>query len=96
MVRDKGVCPCPWCLIPKTKFHHFGFLSDAVQRVKKLHQYFRDRIVATRNAIYKHGAPIKGAVPEFYLKPLSLVPTFVCCLFLFSSRSNIFLQEHLC
>ncbi|KIM55149.1 hypothetical protein SCLCIDRAFT_88985, partial [Scleroderma citrinum Foug A] len=19
MVRDKGVCPCPWCLIPKTK-----------------------------------------------------------------------------
>ena len=76
-IRDKGICPCPRCIIPKTEFHRLGFVSDALRRISKIRCYFRERVVAARNAIYNSGAPIKGAFPELQLKDLSLVPTFV-------------------
>ncbi|KIJ58626.1 hypothetical protein HYDPIDRAFT_33994 [Hydnomerulius pinastri MD-312] len=41
----------------------------------KIRQYLENSILAARDAIYKLGAPIKGVVPERWLKTLSLVPT---------------------
>jgi len=75
-------------MIPKEDFYRLGFLSDASQRLSKIRLYFRERVAAARDAIYKHGAPIKGAFPELQLKVLSLVPTFVCCPFLISTDIN--------
>lgn len=76
-IRDKGNCPCPKCLIPKSNFARLGLLSDLAVRTTKICEYFLDLIVAAHDTIYKQGVPIKGSVPEHYLKPFSLVPTFV-------------------
>ena len=76
-IRDKGSCPCPRCLVPKVDFHRVGLLSDMSQRISKVRSYLREKIAATRAAIYNTGAPIKGSVPEAHLKEKSLVPTFV-------------------
>ncbi|KAI6122721.1 hypothetical protein EDD16DRAFT_1691796 [Pisolithus croceorrhizus] len=74
-IRDKGECPCPCCIIPKANFYKLGLLSDLMARATKIRQYFCNRITAAHTAIYKLGAPIKGAAPEQHLKSLSLVPT---------------------
>jgi hypothetical protein len=42
-----------------------------------MRQFIKDAIIAARNAIYKAGAPIKGATVERLLKEFSLVPTLV-------------------
>ena len=76
-IRDKGICPCPRCLIPRTEFHRLGLLSDMSHRTSQIHTYMWDKVAAARNAIYKLGSPIKGTVPEAHLKATSLVPTFV-------------------
>ena len=75
-------------MIPKTEFYRLGFLSDVSQRLSKICLYFQERVAAACNAIYKHGAPIKGAFPELQLKAFSLVPTFVCCPFSISTNIN--------
>ena len=77
-IRDKGICPCPWCMIPKKDFCRLGFVSDASQRISQIRLYFHNQVAAAHDAIYKLGAPIKGAFPESQLKDFSLVPTFVC------------------
>lgn len=76
-IRDKGNCPCPRCLIPKTEFHRLGLLSDISHRISKIRSYLHDKVTAARAAIYNGGAPIKGSVLEAYLKENSLVPTLV-------------------
>ena len=65
-------------MIPKKDFCHLGFVSDASQRISQICLYFHNQVAAAHNAIYKLGAPIKGAFPESQLKDFSLVPTFVC------------------
>jgi len=74
-------------MIPKKDFYRLGFISDASQRISKIHFYFRNRVAAARDAIYKLGAPIKGAFPESQLRDFSLVPTFVCYYLLLVSAS---------
>ncbi|KAF8835227.1 hypothetical protein BDN67DRAFT_1015721 [Paxillus ammoniavirescens] len=70
-IRDKGDCPCPHCLLPKSQFHRLGLLSDISARLTKVHRYLQTQITAARDAIYKLGAPIKGADPEQNLKQCS-------------------------
>jgi hypothetical protein len=76
-IRDMGNCPCPQCLVPKTDFHRLGLLSDVSHRISQMRSYMREKVSAAHAAIYKFGSPIKGTVPEAYLKAMSLVPTFV-------------------
>lgn len=76
-IQDKGNCPCPYCLIPKTDFPHLSLLADFTMRTAKIWQYFQDQVRCVHNLIYKSGSPIKGTILEHYLKNLSLVPTFV-------------------
>lgn len=85
-IRDKGNCPCPRCLIPKSQFNRIGYLQDLSQRMKQLRTYFTEKVTQARNAIYTCGAPIKGDLVESILKPFSLVPTIVS-LFYSSIRS---------
>ena len=28
-IRDKGLCPCPWCLVPKSKLDQTGMKRDS-------------------------------------------------------------------
>ena len=76
-IRDKGYCPCLWCLIPKKDFHLLGLLTDLSQRMSRAWSYIHDKVSAARTAIYNLGSPIKGTLPEGHLKDTSLVPTFV-------------------
>jgi hypothetical protein len=46
-------------------------------RLARTRQFLKDTVIAARNAIYKAGAPIKGAAVERLLKEFSLVPTLV-------------------
>ncbi|KIK33529.1 hypothetical protein CY34DRAFT_99446 [Suillus luteus UH-Slu-Lm8-n1] len=74
-IRDKGICPCPRCLLPKSHFGGIGLRADMSGRLARTCQFLKDTVIAARNAIYKGGAPIKGAAVERLLKEFSLVPT---------------------
>jgi hypothetical protein len=80
-IRDKGICPCPRCLTPKSQFNRIGYLQDLSQRVKQLRRYFTEKVTQARNAMFTCGAPIKGDLVESILKPFSLVPTVVSLIF---------------
>ncbi|KIO07303.1 hypothetical protein M404DRAFT_136171 [Pisolithus tinctorius Marx 270] len=71
-IHDKGNFPCPQCLIAKEDFSRLGLRSDASRRFTKIRQYFSDRILAARNAIYRLGCPIKGNSFADILGPLGL------------------------
>ena len=76
-IRDKGLCPCPRCMIPKSKFLQVGWWNDIKARVSQARTYMQDKVVAARHAIYRLGVPIKGVTVEHLLKDYSLVPTLV-------------------
>ncbi|KIK14293.1 hypothetical protein PISMIDRAFT_17380 [Pisolithus microcarpus 441] len=74
-IRDKGLCPCPRCCLPKSSFNRLGFASDLTGRLTHTRAYARAKICAARRAIYQFGNPVKGTVVERILKDCSLVPT---------------------
>ena len=76
-IRNKGHCPCPQCLIPKSCFSHTSLWNDIKAQISQACTYMQSKIISARDAIYQHGAPIKGAVVEHLLKDSSLVPTLV-------------------
>jgi len=76
-IRDKGLYPCPRCLLPKSSFNHLGLLSDLKERLSHAQTYLRKVICDARRKIYELGKPIKGTAVEGILKDKSLVPTLV-------------------
>ncbi|KIK11741.1 hypothetical protein PISMIDRAFT_122141 [Pisolithus microcarpus 441] len=74
-IRDKGLCPCPRCCLPKSSFSRLGFTSDRTGRLTRARFYARNKICAARRAIYQFGNPIKGTAVERILKDCSLVLT---------------------
>ena len=76
-IRDKGYCPCPRCIIPKSNFSQVGWWNDIKARVSQARTYMQDKVIAARDVIYQLGAPIKGVTVERLLKDYSLVPTLV-------------------
>ncbi|KIM52021.1 hypothetical protein SCLCIDRAFT_90843, partial [Scleroderma citrinum Foug A] len=69
-ICDKGYCPCPWCIIPKSKFWQVGWWNDIKARVSQARTNMQDKIVVARDAIYQLGAPIKGNAFTERLSPL--------------------------
>ena len=86
-IRDKGLCPCPRCLIPKKKLDCVGHIADANIRINQARKYqnIMELVKKARKAIYEQGAPIGGVYVQRLLKPTSSVPTlvsserFACC-----------------
>jgi hypothetical protein len=78
-VRDKGLCPCPRCLVPKAKVDKIGYLQDSRDRIKKARSYSHDLITRARDFVYKLGFNVKSAAIDRLLKSTSLVPTYVSC-----------------
>ncbi|KIM61801.1 hypothetical protein SCLCIDRAFT_25468 [Scleroderma citrinum Foug A] len=74
-ICDKGLYPCPRCLLPKSSFHRLGSLSDLKRQLCYAQTYLREMVCAVRRKIYELGNPIKGTVVERILKDKSLVPT---------------------
>ena len=76
-IRDKGLCPCPRCLVPKLKLDQTGMKHDANFRLKNARTYLYTCVQKARDAIYKSAAAIAGAVVNRSLKATSSVPTLV-------------------
>ena len=76
-IRNKGLHPCPRCLIPKTKLDETGMKRDSGFRLKNVRTYLFDYVQIARNAIYNLGAAITGEVVNRLLKTTSSVPTTV-------------------
>jgi hypothetical protein len=76
-VRDKGLCPCPRCLVRKVDIDKVGQKRDSRDRITKARTYLGDMIRTARRFIYDLGFNIDSAAVEQVLKPQSLVPTLV-------------------
>lgn len=83
-IQDKGNYPCPLCWTLKILFNCTGYLRDTAQRMKWLCIYFSEKVFQACNAIYTHGASIKGGLVECLLKLFSLVPVVVSLIFLYA------------
>jgi hypothetical protein len=77
-VRDKGLCPCPRCLVRKSEINKLGQKLDARYRVTQARAYLGDIITSARNFIYKLGFGVGSAAVKRLLKEKSWVPTRVC------------------
>jgi hypothetical protein len=80
-IRDKGICPCPRCLTPKSKMDQTGAKRDSQFREENVRKYLLDYVCAARDAIYKNAFAIGGAIIDRLLKPTSSVPTLVSLFF---------------
>jgi hypothetical protein len=76
-IRDKGLCPCPRCLISKSKLDKLGLRRDILVRIKKPRKFMADMVESARKAIYNLANPIDGAAVNRLLKDFSGVPTEV-------------------
>ncbi|KAK7024548.1 hypothetical protein VNI00_016223 [Paramarasmius palmivorus] len=74
-IRDKGLCPCPRCLTPKSAFWRMGMKLDLRFRLKNVRRYLLHTVLQVRKYIHEYGWPIKGKHIEQLLKPISAVPT---------------------
>jgi hypothetical protein len=76
-IRDKGLCPCPRCLIEKTKIDLLGQVRDLAQRISHSRSILYDGVQTARRFIYQLATPINGTAVDQLLKPTSSVPTVV-------------------
>ena len=72
-IWDKGLCPCPQCLIPKLKLDKTGMKRDSKFRLQNNRTYLFDRVLIARNAIYNSTAAIAGAAINRLLKATSSI-----------------------
>ncbi|KIM78572.1 hypothetical protein PILCRDRAFT_11038 [Piloderma croceum F 1598] len=77
-IRDKGYCPCPRCLIPRSHFHNLGMVQDMKQR-KTLARFDdenrRRKVDIAREIIYEKNYAVNSPAVEVILKEQSLVLT---------------------
>ena len=79
-VRNNGDCPCPRCLIPKSRCHLLGTKRDKSQRTSLArvdNLRYRAKISSARDLIYIQERTVDGKPVQHFLKPQSLVPTEV-------------------
>ena len=79
-IRDNGLCPCPRCLMPKTKLDRMGQHWDFEFRMREVRQYLLGKVQQARNIIYKLGQAVSGTGVDGVLKSTSSVPTVVSAL----------------
>ena len=76
-IRDKGLCPCPHCLVPKTHLDRLGLKLDIKNQITQFQQYMADKVKAARRIIFQHARLITSTNVEAFLKSFSGVPTEV-------------------
>ena len=81
-------CPCPRCLIAKSRIPRLGMQVDKRARQKLIRvdsEAIQNTITLARRRMFQDGINITSVVVDRLLKPKSLVPTHVS---LFSSFHN--------
>ena len=79
-IRNLGLCPCPWCIIPLSGAHLIGTKGDRQARtlLAQVNDDARKHWISiARAAIYQQNYNIDSAAMDRMLKPQSLVPTSV-------------------
>lgn len=76
-IRDRGLCPCPRCLVPRVDLDKLGHSRDAMRRTVTSRSFDTQRIGLARGLIYDSGISLSSVKLERLLKPCSLVPTIV-------------------
>jgi len=84
MIRDKGNCPCPRCLVSKEQLDKVGLKRDTKFRLKNPRTFMLNQIQQARRWIYEKARSITSRAVEDLLKPTSSVPTMVviCVIYL--------------
>jgi len=85
-LRYLALCPCPRCLLLKSKIPLIGLKTDLKQRIKLLRMDSdarRETIEIARRLMFEEGINITSKRIEELLRPHSLVPTRVSHLFSF-------------
>ena len=95
-IRDKGLCPCPRCLVSKSRFDLMGQRRDIVFRQKNIREYLSLFVLKARELIYKKGIAIGGVAVNQLLKETSAVPTIVQFHFIFGREVKNFEFRTLC
>ena len=88
-IRDKGLCPCPRCLVSKAKLDRLGFCRDISIRVDKFRTFMASQVRIARRAIYELAKPIGGKAVEDLLKSFSGVPTMVAIIVIRVDSSSL-------
>ena len=96
-IRDKGLAPCPRCLVAKSKLDNLGLVRDMAIRVSGFRKYMASKVEAARRLIYESAKPIAGVAVDGLLKEFSGVPTKVSVhFFLQSQEFDTHIKECLC
>ena len=74
-IRNKGLCPCPRCLVSKSELDRLGLRRDISIRIDKFREFMADKVNIARRAIYSLAKPIRGTAVEDLLMSFSGVPT---------------------
>lgn len=80
-LRYLSLCPCPHCLLLKSRIPMVGTKTDTKQRINLARVDSEDRrnkIDITRKLMFEDGLNITSSKIENLLRPTSLVPTRVC------------------
>jgi hypothetical protein len=80
LIRNRGLCCCPRCLIPMKRFQNLGKKLDARQRVSLVRvndDVHAEKVVNARQAIYQDRYAVDGRRVEDSLKEESWVPNVV-------------------
>ena len=76
-----ALCPCPRCLLLKSRIPMIGTKTDAKQRINLARvdsQDRRNKIELVRRMMFEGGVNITSERIETFLRPTLLVPTRVC------------------
>jgi hypothetical protein len=73
--RQRGICPCPRCLILMSELDRMGTHLDRKYRISRIRTYVLNAVCCARDFVYKLAKPIGGVAVERLLKPQSWVPT---------------------
>jgi hypothetical protein len=79
-LRYLSLCPCPRCLLLKSRIPMIGTKTDTKQRIRLTRVDSQDRrrkVEIARKLMFEGGVNITSIKIEDILKPTSLVPTRV-------------------
>lgn len=76
-IRERGLCPCPRCLVEKKNADKMGLKNDMKARETKPRFFFSEVVNLARCCLYKLGYSISSTKIDDMLKPFSLMPTMV-------------------
>ncbi|KAJ3560091.1 hypothetical protein NP233_g11062 [Leucocoprinus birnbaumii] len=74
-IRDKGLYPCPRCLVHCSELHNLGLRRDKKTRMEKIQTFLFDKVSTARDAIYRLGHTLRGPAIERLLNGISAVAT---------------------